>query len=444
MAAGRTYELSIAGLLIAALAVFAMYRLAGTSHPPSRPGLIWRTGYPQSADEAIERLRKQAESNDKIGADRGNDWLAYQDAATGWTSLARLTGDPDDYSRAEASLARAFGIAASGAGPHQTLATFELDVHRIDRALAALDVIDHYPVPDAPPIQAEHLAIRGDITFFRGQTEEARRLHAQALALSAGPETLCRIAQLQWRTGSPGDANASLASCEASVRMRTPQFVAYIAVQRALMALNQGNWQEAMARFTEAERIFPGDWKTELRIAMMQAAMGDPAAATKAMEKLASKDSRPEVADSLANLYRLTGDGMRSREWAAHAAATWKRRVVQFPQAYWGHARDHELAFGDPKAALRYAISDARNRPYGEPLVGLARTWIANSRADLALVLLAKADRTGWKSAEVERVRAEALALTGKADAAQAAHAAALAMDPRTYDPARAYIWLDH
>ena len=444
MAARRRYGRSIAGLIIAAFVVFAMYRLAGTSHPPSRPGLIWRTGYPQSADEAIERLRKQAESNDKIGADRGNDWLAYQDAATGWTSLARLTGDPNDFALAEASLARAFGIAASGAGPHQALATFELGVHRIDRALAALDVIDHYPVPDAPPIRAEHVAMRGDIAFFRGHTEEARGLHAQALVLSAGPETLCRIAQLQWRTGSPGDANASLASCEASVRMRTPQFAAYIAVQHALIALNQGDWTGATAHFRNAEHIFPGDWKTQLRIAMMQAAAGNPAAATKTMNKLVREHSRPEVDDSLANLYRLSGDGARARESAARAAMKWRHHLALFPEAYWGHARDHELAFGDPKAALRFAISDARNRPYGEPLVGLARAWIANGRADLALVLLAKADRTGWKSAEVERVRAEALALTGKADAAQAAHVAALAMDPRTYDPARAYIWLDH
>jgi predicted negative regulator of RcsB-dependent stress response len=421
-----------------------MYRLAGTSRPPPKPGLIWRTGYAQTTDEAIERLRKQASSNDATGAERGNDWLAYQDAAVSWIGLARLTGSPEDFARAELALSRAFAISAPGAGPHQTLASFEFAVHRLDKAQAALDIIDRYPAPDPPPIRAEQLAMRGDIAFFRGKTGEASQLHAQAAALAAGPEALCRVAQLQWRTGRVEDAEASLAACEASVGMRTPQFVAYIAVQRALMALNQGNWQEAMARFTDAERIFPGDWKTELRIAMMQAAMGDPAAATRAMEKLASKDLRPEVADSLANLYRLTGDGIRSREWAAHAAATWKRHVVRFPQAYWGHARDHELAFGDPKAALRYAISDARNRPYGEPLVGLARAWIANSRADLALVLLARVDRTGWKSAEVERVRAEALALSGKADAAQAARAAAIAMDPRIYDPARAYIWLDH
>lgn len=441
---GRRFRLSPVALLIAALLLFGVYRVATVHHASPKPGRIWGTGYPQSAREAEERLRKQAASNDGIGALHGNDWLAFQDSAVGWIGLARLTGDPGDFGRAQTALTKAFAIARPGAGPNEAHASLAFALHRLTEASTALDAIDHYPIADPPQVRAEHLAIRGDIAFFRGNTETAMQLDAQALRLSPGPETLCRISQIQWRTGKIDEANASLDACESSLPMRTPQFAAYVLVQRALIALNRGEWQDALVLFAKSEHIFPGDWKTGLRIAMLKAALGDPAGAAGTMEKLARPGTRPEVDDSLANLYRLAGDGPRSNVWAARAKEIWQRRVAQFPEAYWGHARDHELAFGDPAAALRYAIADARNRPYGEPLIGLARAWIANGRADYALALLARVDRTGWKSAEAERVRAEALLLTGKPDAAQAARDAALALDPRAYDPARAFIWLDH
>lgn len=441
---GRTSRFPLLGAFIAALALFALYRIGTVQPPPAKPGLIWRTGYPQSVDEALGRLRKMGEQSEAYGARSKIDWFSYQAAAGSWIGVARLTGDPADFAHADAALTKAFHAAIAGSGPHDTLATYEFAVHRLDHASRALDAIEHYATPDPPAAQADHLAMRGDIAFFRGDTEKARQLNAQASALSSGPEALCRAAQYEWRTGDPVKADEILDRCEASIKMRTPQFAAYIAVQHALIALGRGKWPVATADFKRAEQIFPGDWKTQLRLAMMQAADGDPGGAAKIMERLARPDTRPEVDDSLANLYRLTGDGAKAREWAARAGPKWQRYATMFPEAFSGHARDHELAFGSPKAALRYAAIDARNRPYGEPLVALARAWSANGRPDYALALLAKADRTGWKTPEAERVRAEALALSGRTSESEDAKNAALAMDPRAYDPARSFIWFDH
>lgn len=429
---------------MAVLALFALYRIGVVQPPLPKPGMIWRTGYPQSVDEALDRLRKMAEESETYGARSTNDWFSYQAAAGAWIGVARVTGDPADFARADAALAKGFHAAIKGSGPNDTLATYEFAVHRLDHAGKALDAIDGYASPEPVAARAEHLAMRGDIAFFRGRTEEAKHLNAQAVGMAFSPETVCRSAQIAWRTGDPDAAENRLDRCEASVPMRTPQFAAYIAVQRALIRLNRGDWPGATAQFKRAEHIFPGDWKTQLRLAMMRAADGDAAGAAKTMEALARPDTRPEVDDSLANLYRLTGDGTKAREWAAKAGAKWRRYATLFPEAFSGHARDHELVFGDPKRALHYAAIDAKNRPFGEPLVALARVWSANGRPDYALALIAKADRTGWKAPEAERARAEALALAGKTSESEDAKKAALAMDPRAYDPARSFIWFDH
>jgi tetratricopeptide (TPR) repeat protein len=439
-------RLSVAGLIAVALLLFVAYRsfLPATQPDILKPGRIWGTGAPQNASEALEKLQRDAATGEQRGATRGNDWLSWQDAAAAWIGIGRLTGEPAAYARADAALTKAFAIARPGSGPHGIKAALDLALHRLDGAQGALSAISLYKLPDPAPVRADQTAMRADIAFYRGRTDAAARLYGEALGLSKGPETLCRISNFQWRTGQLDVAKESLARCEASIPMRTPQFAAYVAAQRGIMALNDGNWDAAEREFSDAHRLFPGEWRTELRLELMRAALGNPENATRRIEALARPESRPEVADALANLYRLSGDGPRSRAWSAHAGSLWDRWTDQYPLAFAGHARDHELAFGSPAKALRYAAIDVRNRPYGEALIGLARAWIANDRPDFALALTEKAKRTGWVSAEGERIRAEALALLGRGAEEKVAREAALAIDPRSFDPARATIWLDH
>jgi tetratricopeptide (TPR) repeat protein len=439
-------RLSVVGLFAVVLLLATAYRylLPPLQSDIPKPGRIWGTGAPQNASEALEKLQNDAETGEQRGATRRNDWLSWQDAAAAFIGIGRLTGEPSDYARADQALARAFEIASPGAGPHGMKVTLDLALHRLDAAQSALSAISHYALPDPSPVRADQTAMRADIAFYRGRTDEAAKLYGEALGLSKGPETLCRISNFQWRTGQVDLAKQNLARCEASVPMRTPQFAAYVATQRGIMVLNEGNWEAAKREFSDADRLFPGEWRTELRLELMHAALGDPAGAARRIEALARPDRRPEVADALANLYRLSGDGRRSREWSDRAGQIWDRWVSSYPLAFAGHARDHELAFGSPAKALRYAAIDARNRPFGEAMIGLARAWIANGRADFALALTEKAKRTGWVSAEAERIRAEALALLGRGDEEKEARNAALAIDPRNFDPARANIWLDH
>jgi tetratricopeptide (TPR) repeat protein len=439
-------RLTLVGVVLAALIVAALAWWGNGAMRPAvpRPGPIMPGGAPQTTDEAIAQFTKYGDEWQGIANDRGNDPLALETVANARLGVARLTGDYAEYARAEMALAQAFALSPAGSGPHHSKAGLELALHRLSGADAALEAITHFAVADAPAQQAEQEAMRGDVLFYRGDNRGAMGRYKLSLQLGGGPSGLCRISLLQWRVGETDNALRSLDKCESAPHVRTPQFAASIEMQRGIIELGRGDWPAASAHFAAADRIFPGDWRVSLKRALMQAAGGDTAGAAKALEALAVPGLRPEVADSLANLYRLTGDGVRSRAWADKASAIWKTRLAQFPEATWGHARDHELAFGDRRTALTYAQADARNRPYGEALIGLARAWMANSRPDLAIAVLDKARATLWRSVELERVSADALALAGRGDEAEAAREAALAIDPRALDPARGFIWIDH
>jgi tetratricopeptide (TPR) repeat protein len=161
-------------------------------------------------------------------------------------------------------------------------------------------------------------------------------------------------------------------------------------------------------------------------------------------EAIATSLDAPEAMDILAGLYRAQGDAAASNRWAARAGSIWQSRLKLLPEAAWAHVAEHELAFGSPRTALGFAGKNARIRPDAAALLLLAKAWIANGRADYALALCRKIERSGWVSAEQWLVRADALSLLGRGDEMRAAQDRAKALNPRALERNPAFAWLDH
>lgn len=437
-------RLPVIGAIVAAVLLFAGYRIAYA--PPAigpAPARIWGTGYPQNFNEAVARFREEAAVGEGRASQTPDDWLSWQDAAAAWLSVARLTGDPVDFAKAEGALKQAFAIAPKGAGPHHLLAAFEVAAHRVGKAQTAIEATDRYAVPDRADVRGDAVGIKGDVDLYRGRYGHALGHYGVAEKL-AGPVIACRTANLYAWLGRTNDALKTLARCEAGPNMRTPQFAAGVDLQRGIIQLQRGRLDEAAEAFERANRVFPGYWRIEMRMAQIMALRGDVARGIAAFERIANRTGNPEPMDILAGLYRAQGDGERSRAWAERAAKGWQARLAAYPEAAWAHAAEHELAFGDSKRALAYAGRDAKNRPYAESLLILAKAWMANGRADYAAALASKVNRSGWQSVEQHIVAADALALLGKGDEAKAERAIAEKLNPEAGARNPAFAWLDH
>jgi predicted Zn-dependent protease len=145
--------------------------------------------------------------------------------------------------------------------------------------------------------------------------------------------------------------------------------------------------------------------------------------------------------DALAGLYRTDGDGGNSRVWADRAAAGWARRLAMLPEAAVGHALEHELVLGSPAKALDLARRNFAARPYGDALVMLGWAQLANGQPEAAARTMTGLEASGWRTAQQYVVLSEALALLGRSDASQAARSTALAINPRSFDPATSLLW---
>ncbi len=406
--------------------------------PVAMPATVAGKDYARTvadADSAIEAL--------KVAVTDDGDWLRHERLAAAYLARARLTGSYADYVEARKVADSAFPLAAKGSGPLQVRATIALATHRLADAEPDIAAMDRFVVPTAQN-RAEAKAMHGDIAFYRGQYAQAERLYEEARAIDLWSGLVYRQALLASRTGRIEDARYFYQEADSLERFPTPASRSQILMRLGEIDLAHGDRKAATARFLAADKLYPGNPRTRLRIVQMRALQGDPAVAIPELERLANETEITEIKDILARLYRHLGNEAQARVWAAKGKIAWQAKLALIPESAWGHALEHELALGDPKEALRMAQLNVRLRPHGDSLLPLAEAWNANNRPDLALEILDRIDRSGWVSAQQQLARAAALKMQGKPDAARAAEKAAVAVNPHALDDNPAIWWLDH
>jgi tetratricopeptide (TPR) repeat protein len=396
-----------------------------------------------------DAARMMADSDREIAglktriASPNGDVFDYESLSIAYVGRSRLSGDFADLAAAQTAADDGFTKSPPGMGPWLAKAAAAYSAHRFDVAAAALDKVDRFVVPDSIT-RAEAKAIRADLALTNGRLDDASRLLGEAEAIDRWPGLYARRAQLAFARGDFETAKREFRASDAANRDPSPQARADSLIWQGDVALAQGDWDSARTQYQAATSAFPGYHKARLKQAQVQALTGDRAGALKAFEALAQWTGQAEPMDRAAALYRIAGDGISARRWAARSAAVWQSRLALLPEAAWGHAAEHELAFGNPKRALDLAGRNARNRPAGESLVLLAKAWLANGRADHANALTAKAAAQGFRSVDLWMTRADALSLLGRGDEADAARDKAVAINPKAASRNPALIWFDH
>ena len=399
---------------------------------------------PPSYAEALARLdRAVAFGRERV---RGgpDQWLLQESLAGPLIARFRLTGNYDDLAEADRALTEARANAPAPSGPIMTEAVFAMMVHRQDRALVALERLDHAAVPTEPGDMAEARAIEGDVAFYRGDMAGARAKYLASEKRDGGASATYRWAVLAKAQGDFPRALGAFSKSAHSRRGVAPLQAAGTALQFGAVELARGDAAAARGWFLAADRAFPGFWLIEAHLAQARAIDGDLPGAITAMRGVAVRSGSAEAMDALAMLLRAQGTGAESRSWASRADALWRKRLSQMPEAAYGHALEHELVFGTPERALDLAMRNLAARPYGESRLLMASALLMNGRTSPALDQLALAERSGWRSAPMYALRAQALELSGKAQDAEVARRQAQTLNPHVFEPATALVWFSH
>ena len=233
-----------------------------------------------------------------IGKQPGDTLLPLQVVSL-YQERARLTGNYGDYAKAEALLAGLPGKAAASAC--LTQARLHYTLHRIKAASAALD---------ACPANAEAVevaALRADIALYTGRYREAEDAY-RALVNGVGTSTsYVRLGLMKKWLGSPGEAAALIEAAEKRYHAGAPVMLAWLKLQRGLIALDRGRLDEALALYRLASDALDGWWLIDEHIAEVLHLTGKTQEARMLYEDIVARTGNPEFMDALAAIEREAG-----------------------------------------------------------------------------------------------------------------------------------------
>lgn len=399
-------------------------------------------GQPTTAAEArtaIDRDLTIALARRDNGSANWGDQTAIGDL---YLARARLSGSFDDYVAAGAAFEAAFASAPAGTGPHIERAGYNFAIHRLDAVAPDLAAIDRYAIPDEGLTAAADL-LRGDVAFYRGRYTEARVLYERGRSRLPTLGGDVKLANFYARFGDFDRAEALLDEADGRITGPQQQLHAFVELRRGMLDLDRGRWPAAERHFRRADDIFPGYGPVEMQLATVRALRGAPDEALAIFLRVAARDQLPDAFDAAASIFRAKGDDANARLWSGKAGAYWEIRMRQLPEAAWGHALDHLLAFGDPARALDIAQRNFALRPYADAATGLAWAYLANHRPADALAAVAPTLASGWTSAEPHVVASEAYALMGQGKQSDEQRRAALAINPHSFDRNPGMTWLE-
>jgi tetratricopeptide (TPR) repeat protein len=425
----------MAGTLAATTVIAAEAWL--TRHPPAAapalPALdpaTLRPGFgPRTFAAALEQTNLGiAGARERIARHPG-EWLLEEGLARALVARFRLTANAADLAEADRLLDHAMGEAPWPAGPVLTRASVALTVHDLGQTEAALKRLDAWAVRPGGEDRLDARSMRCEIAFERGDPAAARRLCGD----DPDGGIQLRLANIAAKTGDlPGAAQ----KIEALLRRprQPPSTLAQLALQRAAVALAQGDWRTSGRWARAAERLFPGWWLSEAYIAQQYALEGDFAEARRRYAALAARTGDADVCDALAQLAAATGHADEARAWAARAEAAWQERRRLLPDTYASHYAEHLLLHGDATAGLALAAGDYRRRPYPASIAHYAFALWRNGHPAQALAVVRQGEAHGFLTADMKLAEAVSLAALGRADDAGETLQTARRLNPRIDD----------
>ncbi len=337
---------------------------------------------------------------------------------------ARLNGMPNDYLLAQQLLARAASNGGTSASLCEAHARINFTLHRLAAASAALTTCNG--LMDS----AEARALAADIDFYGGRYAQAQAAYLALLNQSGSSSQHIRMAFYRWKTGAPAEAAALFEAAERRYHGGSATTIAWLKLQRGLLAWERGRLDEALALYQLAADAMPGWWLVDEQIAEVLRIQGDSAGARERLQQLVKRNGRPEHMDELARLLREGPTPDAAQPWIKRAQAIYRGRLADFPEAAIGHALDHFLQFGTVAEALALARRNAQLRPYGDAQIMLAAALFRAGQAGEAASHIRHVQDSGWDTAQLHAVAAQILAALGQGAAADAQRARALAMNP--------------
>ena len=309
---------------------------------------------------------------------------------------AQLTGSAADLQATEATIERSLREIGPLTGLYLLKANLDFKQHRLKQADQDIAALSRFAG------DARIVALKAGIDFQRGRYEAAKMGYLSAVEKDPTWDNLARLAYWQGKFGDPDLADRLYRQAAEQIYAKEMRAYAWVELQRGLLDLNRGRYDEAMAHYRKAEKAYSGYWLVDEHMAELLGATRRFDEAVRLYESVVARAPLPELRQRLGDLYLFMGKPEQASRWHGQALAGYLDSAARGEVNYYHHlAGFYADMRGDGAEAVKWAEKDLALRSNFATQDGLAWALYRAGRFAEALEQITRALSSGVKDAHL-------------------------------------------
>jgi tetratricopeptide (TPR) repeat protein len=278
----------------------------------------------------------------------------------------------------------------------------------------------------------EGRVLLADLDFQEGRYESARLAFEDLIAENRTWDELARLAHWKSKLGDIDEADRLYEEAEDDLTAKQMRSYAWVELQRGVLALTHGRYEDAWKHYQRADEAYPGHWHTDEHFAELMAAEGRFAQAARLFQQVIARAPKPELQQALGELYAFSGRAEEAQPWFDRALAAYLESVQRGGVHYFHHLADfYTDARDDPAEAVQWARKDLQVRSNFSTQAALAWALYRNGQPSEAVEYISLALSSGVRDAHIFSTAATVFQAAGNATESENCAQAALRINSK-------------
>jgi tetratricopeptide (TPR) repeat protein len=309
---------------------------------------------------------------------------------------ASLTGNFAEFETTETAINNAIQQIGPWADLCFLKASLDFKFHRLPNTKQDLEMVRC--LADSP----QGKALKADIALQEGRYQEAKTGYERAVEDNRTWDNLVRLAYFETKMGDEAGAEQLYIEAEDEITAKEMRSYAWVELQRGLLDLSHGRFEETQVHYNRANEAYSGYWLIEEHIAELLGAQGKFAEAAALYKEVIGRVSKPELQQAIGELYALMGKPDEAQSWYQKALAAYLESAQRGDVHYYHHLADFYANVNkNGQKALKWAQKDLELRQNFATQAAMAWAYYRNGQFADALDLMSKALSSGVRNARL-------------------------------------------